>query len=129
MTCCEGESAVSTSSPMALALMFSMSCLTTRKLTSASSSARRISRRALSMFSAESLPSPRRFLKTRCSFSDRLSNMSLCRGSDADTARRHLSGAVHAEFVQHPRAGAQVGGQAFDQARDVKEDVPASVIG
>src|ERR1039458_1100044 len=51
MTCCEGESAVSTSSPMALALMFSMSCLTTRKLTSASSSARRISRSALSMFS------------------------------------------------------------------------------
>ena len=35
----------------------------------------RISRRAASMFSAESLPSPRRFLKTRCSFSDRLSNM------------------------------------------------------
>src|SRR5664280_3842583 len=55
--------------------MFSMSCLTTLKLTSASNSAMRISRRALSMFSAESLPSPRRFLNTRCSLSDRLSNM------------------------------------------------------
>src|SRR5450756_2796761 len=57
--------------------MFSISCLTTLKLTSASSSAMRISRRALSMFSAESLPSPRRFLKTRCSLSDRLSNMKI----------------------------------------------------
>jgi hypothetical protein len=27
------------------------------------------------MFSAVSLPSPRRFLKTRCSFSDKLSNI------------------------------------------------------
>src|SRR3954451_21086063 len=80
MTCCEGESAESTSSPMALTLMFSMSCLTTRKLTSASSSAMRISRRAPSMFSAVSFPSPRRFLKTRCSLSDRLSNMRIeCR--------------------------------------------------
>ena len=75
MTCWEGESAARTSSPMAFTLMFSMSCLTTRKLTSASSSAMRISRKAVSMFSAESLPSPRRFLKTRCSLSERLSNM------------------------------------------------------
>src|SRR5689334_24832278 len=55
--------------------MFSMSCLTTLKLTSASRSAMRISRRAVSMFSAESFPSPRRFLKTRCSLSDKLSNI------------------------------------------------------
>src|SRR5882762_6957533 len=75
MTCWEGESAASTSSPMAFSLTASMSCLTTLKLTSASSSATRISRRATSMFSAESLPSPRRFLKTRCSLSDKLSNM------------------------------------------------------
>ena len=37
------------------------------------------------MFSAVSFPSPRRFLKTRWSFSDRLSNMS--RSYDRDTQR------------------------------------------
>ena len=41
-----GRKRMSTSSPMAFCLMFSMSCLTTRKLTSASSSAMRISRSA-----------------------------------------------------------------------------------
>src|SRR3954451_6073341 len=86
MTCCEGERADSTSSPIALTLMFSMSCLTTLKLTSASSSAMRISRRAPSMFSAVSFPSPRRFLKTRCSLSDRLSNMRI--------ESRHIAAAV-----------------------------------
>ena len=36
------------------------------------------------MFSAVSLPSPRRFLKTRCSLSDRLSNMRIeCRRTAA----------------------------------------------
>src|SRR5690348_4628445 len=151
MTCCDGERAVSTSSPMAFCLMFSMSCLTTRKLTSASSSAMRISRRALSMFSALSLPSPRRFLNTRCSFSDRLSNIESCirphrgrgetlrrcshytrsgRGrSDAEAAGSHLAGAIHTQLVQDTGSRPQVRGQAFSQARDVEEDVPAAVIG
>ena len=56
MTCSAGESAVRTSWPMALARMCSMSSLTTLKLTSASSSARRISRSASSMFSSVSTP-------------------------------------------------------------------------
>src|SRR5262245_48384733 len=74
-TCWVGERAESTSSPIAFSLTASISCLTTLKLTSASSSATRISRSAASMFAAVSLPSPRRFLKTRCSLSDKLSNM------------------------------------------------------
>src|ERR1051325_4198600 len=122
MTCWDGERAESTSSPMALTLIFSMSCLTTLKLTSASSSAMRISRRAPSMFSAVSFPSPRRFLKTRCSLSERLSNMRiesrrdgaavfqrffyynhlLGRGrGDAHAGSGHLAGAIHAELVEH----------------------------
>ena len=74
-TCWVGESADSTSSPWAFSLIASMNCFTTRKWTSASSSATRISRNAASIFSAVNLPSPRRFLKTRCSLSDKLSNM------------------------------------------------------
>src|ERR1017187_5418560 len=131
---------------MALTLMFSMSCLTTLKLTSASSSARRISRKAPSMFSAESFPSPRRLLKTRCSFSDRLSNMRaelrrertprgrspyysrLCRRYDADAAGRHFPGAVHAQFVGHARARPQVRGQPLRQPRDVEEDISSAIV-
>src|ERR1019366_6747264 len=156
MTCCEGESAVSTSSPMALALMFSTSCLTTRKLTSASSSAMRISRSAASMFSADSLPSPRRFLKTRCSFSERLSNIEKCQGRKTgarpdtpalglifyiiallrggflgrytDAAGRHLAGPVHAQLVENARTGPKLGRQPFRQPRDVEEDVSAAIV-
>src|SRR5580692_2416624 len=54
-----------------------MSCLTTLKLTSASSRARRISRSASSIFSSVSLAWPRRLLKARCSFSCKFSNMAL----------------------------------------------------
>src|SRR5581483_11973898 len=155
MTCWEGERALSTSSPMAFSLMFSMSCLTTRKLTSASSNAMRISRRALSMFSAVSLPSPRRFLKTRCSFSDRLSNMDAVHvrtdcaaetlrrfpyynrlsrsrsgwGCDAQAAGCHFTGAVHPELIQDTGARPQVRGQAFGQPRDMKEDIAAAIVG
>src|SRR5579863_1232277 len=56
-----------------------MSCLTTLKLTSASSSAMRISRRASSMFSSVSLACPRSVLKARCSFSCRFSNIGVIR--------------------------------------------------
>src|SRR5271165_4189885 len=52
-----------------------MSCLTTLKLTSASSNATRTSRSADSIFSADRRPSPRMFLKTRCNLSERLSNI------------------------------------------------------
>src|ERR1035437_3238079 len=146
VTCWAGERAVRTSSPMAFTLMFSMSCLTTLKLTSASSSAMRISRKAPSMFSAESFPSPRRFLKTRCSFSDRLSNMRaelrrertprgrssyysrLCGGNDADAARRHFPGAVHPQFVDHPRARPQIRRQALCQPRHVEEDISSTIV-
>ena len=146
MTCCEGERAVSTSSPMAFSLMFSISCLTTRKLTSASSSATRISRSALSMFSAVSRPSPRRFLKTRCSLSDRLSNIRIelrsrgVRELGSPTPRRgrrrhshpaggHFAGPVHSQFVQYTGSRLEVGGLAFGQPRDMEENVPAAAIG
>src|SRR5580700_12187128 len=75
MTCSPGDSAVSTSWPTALARIWSMSCFTTLKLTSASSSARRISRSASSMFSSVSLACPRRLLNARCSFSCKFSNI------------------------------------------------------
>src|ERR1700722_10691574 len=85
MTCCEGEREERTSCPMARVLTLSMSCLTTLKLTSASRRATRTSRRAVSMFSSVRRPSPRRFLKTRCSLSDRLSN--ICWYQDSDKTR------------------------------------------
>src|SRR6516225_421820 len=112
----------------------------------------RISRNALSMFSAESLPSPRRFLNTRCSFSDRFSNMRVIfartRGRramhwqctynhynllggwrrDADAAGRHLPCPVHPQLVEDARAGPKVRRQPFGQSRDVKEDIPAAVV-
>src|SRR5579863_211498 len=75
MTCSPGESAVSTSCPTALAWMRSISSLTTLKLTSASSSASRISRSASAMFSSLSRAWPRRDLNARCSFSCRFSNI------------------------------------------------------
>src|SRR6185437_11008530 len=53
-TCSEGESAVITSVPSAFS---------------------RMSRRASLMFSSVSWPSPRRFLKVRCSLSERFSNI------------------------------------------------------
>src|SRR5271168_1702372 len=55
--------------------MWSISSLTTLKLTSASSKARRISRRASPMFSSVRTACPRRDLKARCNFSERFSNM------------------------------------------------------
>src|ERR1039457_4406379 len=109
MTCWDGDSAISTSSPMAFCLMFSMSCLTTRKLTSASSKATRISRRADSMFSGDSLPSPRRFLKTRCNLSDRLSNMKF-RRRQGRPRRRAFIRFFHYTFYY--RLGARLDGVA-----------------
>ena len=41
---------------------------------------------------------------------------------------RHLPGAVHAQFVEHPRAGPQIRGQAFRQARDVEEDISSAIV-
>src|SRR6266481_5907118 len=75
MTCSPGESAVRTSWPMALAWMRSMRSLTTLKLTSASSSARRICFIASAMFSSVRTACPRRDLKARWSFSWRFSNI------------------------------------------------------
>ncbi len=75
MTISAGDSEVITSVPMALARMCSIRSLTTLKFTSASSSARRISFRASSMFSSVRLPWPRRFLNARCSLSVRFSNI------------------------------------------------------
>src|ERR1700712_2193241 len=73
--CSEGLRAVATSLPRDLARIFSMRSLTTVRLTSDSSRARRISRRASLMFSSVRVPWPRRFLKERWSFSERFSNM------------------------------------------------------
>ena len=65
-TCCDGDRLPSTSCPIARSRTRSTNALTTLKLTSASSSARRISRSAASMVSGVSLVSPRNVLKTSC---------------------------------------------------------------
>src|SRR5258707_3624149 len=75
MTCSPGESAVNTSWPTAFAWMRSIRSLTTLKLTSASSSARRICFIASAMFSSVRTACPRRDLKARWSFSWRFSNI------------------------------------------------------
>src|SRR3984957_3298617 len=69
-----------------------MSCLTTLKLTSASSTARRISRLASLIFSSVSLAWPRRLLKARCSFSCKFSNMALDHFSSGRQRRASGSG-------------------------------------
>src|SRR5271168_2497550 len=66
-----------TSVPMALARMLARSSSATPTLTSPSSKASRISASAASRCSSVSLPWPRRFLKVRCSFSVRFSNIFL----------------------------------------------------
>src|SRR5579871_1340664 len=85
---------------MALALMWSISSLTTLKLTSASSSAMRISRRASSMFSSVILAWPRRVLKARWSFSCRFSNIEVS-GYFSSRARRPQLSAFSCQFG-HP---------------------------
>src|SRR2546425_11653903 len=64
-----------TSLPIAFARILARSSSATPTLTSPSSSASRISASAVFRCSSVSLPCPRRFLKVRCSFSVRFSNM------------------------------------------------------
>ena len=64
MTVCPGVRLLSTSWPTARSRTSATKSLTTLKLTSASSSARRISRMAASTSASESRPLPVRFLKT-----------------------------------------------------------------
>ncbi len=115
MTCSEGESAVSTSVPTAFSRMCSISSRTTLRLTSASSRATRISRRASAMFSSVSVPCPRRLLKARCSLSVRFSNIGLLQvyrecERDADSAwraglnGRFLRGLAKKSFLRQKRA-------------------------
>src|SRR6266550_1203735 len=96
--CSEGERAVATCSPRARVRMWSISSVTTARLTSDSRRARRISRRASEMFSSEMVPWPRRVLKERWSLSLRFSNMasaSLSVGlGGSESASQRVSGLV-----------------------------------
>src|SRR5579871_1704928 len=74
-TCCTGERLSSTSTPTDRSLTRAIKSLTTRKLTSASSSAWRTSRIASLTSASLTRPLPRRRLKTLCNLSLRLSNM------------------------------------------------------
>ena len=74
MTICPGLRPFMTSCPIALSWTLFVNCLTTLKLTSASRSAILTSLRAAFTSSSVSFPLLRRFLKTFCSFSDKLSN-------------------------------------------------------
>src|SRR6266542_4483413 len=73
-TCCPGVRLFSTSSPTARSRTRPTKSLTTRKLTSASSRARRTSRRAASTCASDSRPCPRRLAKMSCRRSESESN-------------------------------------------------------
>src|SRR3954468_22032523 len=73
-TCWPGLSWPTTSAPRQRSFTVAVNCLTTLKLTSASSSARRISRIALLMSSSVSVPWARTSASVSWSFSDRASN-------------------------------------------------------
>ena len=74
-TCWSGVSESMTSAPLARAAMAVVTCFTTGRLTSASSSERRIARMAASMSDSVSFPRPLRPEKTPCSLSVSASNM------------------------------------------------------
>ena len=74
-TCWSGVSESITSAPLARAAIAVVSCFTTGRLTSASSSDRRIARIAASMSESVSLPRPLRPEKTPCSLSVSASNI------------------------------------------------------
>src|SRR6266511_2297898 len=74
MTCCAGVRLRVTSSPTARSRTRLTKSLTTRKLTSASSRARRTSRRAASTCASDSRPCPRSLVKMSCRRSERESN-------------------------------------------------------
>ncbi len=76
-TCCAGFSAFDTSSPRARSRTLAVKSLTTSSDTSASSSARRISRTVPSTSAALSLPLPRRFLKVSASRSVRFPKVAM----------------------------------------------------
>src|SRR5438067_1912136 len=75
MTCCAGVRLCDRSAPTHCSLMRAIRPLTTLKLTSASSRARRISRRTSSTSGSPRRPRPRRRLKIPSKRSDRESNM------------------------------------------------------
>src|SRR5207237_10887049 len=75
ITCCAGLRLFDRSAPTHCSLMRAISPLTTLKLTSASSRARRISRRTSSTSGSPRRPRPRRRLKIPSKRSDRESNM------------------------------------------------------
>src|SRR4051794_5670682 len=75
MTCCAGLRAPETSDPRARSFTAAMNALTTGSATSASSRATRISRAVESMSASESLPLPRREVKTLSSRSLKVSNI------------------------------------------------------
>src|SRR5579884_2046939 len=75
MTCCAGVRLLATSAPFARSLIRLMNARTTRTFTSASSSARRISRATSSTSSSLRRPRPRRRVKIESKRSERASNM------------------------------------------------------
>src|ERR1035437_11131502 len=89
-----------------------MSCLTTLKLTSASSSARRMSRSASSMYSSVSLACPRRPLNARWSFSCKFSNIGMMIHFSSGK-RLELSASSRKHSVGRLRCGARHGGSDF----------------
>ena len=115
MTCCAGLSAFDSSSPTHRSRMRATRFLTTWKLTSASSRARRISRRTSSTSASLSRPRPRSLVKMPSKRSESASNME-DRGYRTSTAGRQAgpvtgiggrigAGAHHHQVVDRGHAG------------------------
>src|SRR5262249_16213387 len=132
--CCDGSSPPrSTPSPAVTASIArsrtrSMKALTTLKLTSASSSASRISRRADSMLSGVSLAAPRSVLKTSCRRVLRDSNMCAKAPRRAKAARRGPANGSTANAYRSGRASglSTSGGGRLGRREFVLERVQAT---
>ena len=105
MTCCAGLRLFCTSAPFARSLTRAMNCLTTLTLTSASSSARRISRATSSTSFSLSRPRLRRRVKMPSKRSERASNIgaSVPRGRSAPARSVSRRGRRRTRWDRTPR--------------------------
>src|SRR3954452_8289174 len=118
-TCWPGLSWPSTSAPRQRSLTVAVNCLTTLKLTSASSSARRISRIALLMSSSVSVPRPRTSVRVCWSFSERASNTATQSRSPSGPADERHAVADREHHVHDAIVGLHVVVEARDLAGGV----------
>src|SRR4051794_2362498 len=121
-TCCAGFSALLTSSLSARSRTLAVKSLTTGRATSASSSARRISRTVPSTSAGDSLPLVRRFLKVSASRSDSVPKVAMiCLFYRATLAGRREGQSV-ARCLDGHHVAADVEGDRQQGVRLVRRD-------